>query len=61
MHWNAAGRFGGQVGATLWMLVAGTLAAPRDLPAGMVVVLLFDIPNVVGAALWLSRRHSCYA
>ena len=61
MNWNAAGWFGGQVGATLWMLIAGTLAAARDLPMGMAVLLLFAVPNVVGAALWLSRRLSCYA
>ena len=61
MHWNAGGWFGGQIGATVWMLVAGVLAAVRDLRTGMVVVLLFVIPNVVGLVLWVSRKLSCYA
>ena len=61
MNWNVGGWFGGQLGATLWMLVAGILTAIRDLPTGIFVVLLFAIPNVVGMVLWLSRRLSCYA
>ena len=61
MNWNVGGWFGGQLGATVWMLVAGILTAIRDLPTGIFVVLLFAIPNVVGVALWLSRKLSCYA
>jgi len=61
MHWNAGGWFGGQMGATVWMLIAGALSATRDLPTGMLVLLLFIIPNVVGFALWMSRMLSCYA
>jgi hypothetical protein len=61
MNWNAGGWFGGQMGATLWMLLAGILTAIRDLPVGMLAVLLFAIPNVLGLALWLSRKLSCYA
>ncbi|MDH3376255.1 MAG: hypothetical protein OER87_00965 [Gammaproteobacteria bacterium] len=61
MNWNFGGWFGGQLGATVWMLVAGILTAIRDFPVGMFVVLLFAIPNVVGVVLWQSRRLSCYA
>jgi len=61
MYWNAGGWFGGQIGATAWMLVAGILTAIRDFPIGMLVVVLFAIPNVVGVTLWLSRKLSCYA
>ena len=61
MNWNVGGWFGGQLGATVWVLVAGLLTAIRDLPTGMFVVLLFAIPNVVGIVLWLSRKLSCYA
>ncbi|MDJ0832740.1 MAG: hypothetical protein QNJ69_04400 [Gammaproteobacteria bacterium] len=61
MQWNAGGWFGGQVGATLWILVAGLLTAVRDLSTGLLVVALFVIPNVSGLLLWLSRRFSCYA
>lgn len=61
MNWNVGGWFGGQLGATVWMLVAGILTAIRDLPTGIFVVLLFAIPNVVGVVLWLNRKLSCYA
>ena len=61
MNWNLGGWFGGQLGATVWILVAGILTAIRDLPTGVFVVLLFAIPNVVGVVLWLSRKLSCYA
>ncbi len=60
MNWNVGGWFGGQLGATVWMLVAGMLTAIRDFPIGMFVVLLFAIPNVIGIVLWLSRKFSCY-
>lgn len=61
MNWNVGGWFGGQLGATVWILVAGILTAIRDFPTGVFVVLLFAIPNVVGVVLWLSRKLSCYA
>jgi hypothetical protein len=61
MNWNVGGWFGGQLGGTVWMLVAGILTAIRDFPIGMFVVLLFAIPNVIGIVLWLSRKLSCYA
>ncbi len=61
LRWNAGGWFGGQVGATAWILVSGILTAGRDLTTGMVVVQLFVIPNVIGVVLWLSRKFSCYA
>lgn len=61
MQWNAGGWFGGQLGATVWMLVAGVLAAIRDIPTGLIVVLLFTIPNVIGVWLWRTRKMSCYA
>ena len=61
MHWNAGGWFGGQIGATIWILVAGILTSVRDLATGMIVVLFFVTANVVGLALWVSRKLSCYA
>ena len=60
MNWNIGGWFGAQFGATAWMLIAGILTAIRDFPIGVLVLLLFAIPNVVGVVLWLSRRFSCY-
>lgn len=61
MRWNAGGWFGGQIGATVWMLVAAVLTAIRDLSTGVVVLLLFVVPNIIGLMLWLSRKFSCYA
>lgn len=61
MHWNAGGWFGGQIGATAWMLIAGILTAVRDLPTGVMVIALFAAANIVGVVLWVSRRRSCYA
>ncbi len=61
MHWNAGGWFGGQIGATIWILLAGLLTAVRDLTTGLVVVFLFVSANAVGLALWISRKLSCYA
>jgi hypothetical protein len=61
MYWNAGGWFGGQIGATVWMLVAAVLTAMRDLSTGMFVLLLFVVPNAIGLLLWLSRKLSCYA
>ena len=39
-QWNAGGWFGGQIGGTAWMLVAGVL--------GLAILVCFLIPNVVG-------------
>lgn len=61
MQWNAGGWFGGQIGATVWMLVGGVLVASRDIATGMIVVLLFAIPNLLGLILWQGRKLSCYA
>ena len=61
MEWNAGGWFGGQIGATVWMFVAGMLTAFRDIPTGIVVMLLFTVPNAIGFILWQSRKLSCYA
>lgn len=61
MNWNAGGWFGSQIGATVWILVAGILTAIRDLPSGLIVMLLFAVPNITGLMLWRSRRLSCYA
>lgn len=61
MEWSAGGWFGGQIGATVWMLVAGSLAAILEPATGLLVVGLFVVPNVLGFALWRIRRLSCYA
>ena len=60
MQWNAGGWFGGQIGATLWILVAGILTSVRDLTTGIIVMGLFVCANVVGLFLWRRRKLSCY-
>jgi hypothetical protein len=61
MQWNAGGWFGGQIGATVWMLVATVLAGIRNVPVGLTLLVLFAVPNLIGLALWKGRRLSCYA
>ena len=61
MNWYASAWFGGQLGATVWMLVAGILTAIRDFPIGLFGVMRVALPNVIGIVLWLSRKFSCYA
>lgn len=61
MQWNVGGWFGAQVGGTAWILIAGMLAALRDLPTGLIALLLFAIPNAIGVLLWRRRGLSCYA
>lgn len=61
MQWNAGGWFGGQIGGTAWMLVAGILSAINDIDTGLIVLATFAIPNVIGLFLWRSREAiSCY-
>ena len=54
-QWNAGGWFGGQVGGTAWMLVAGVLVLAQGSLLGLVVLVCFLIPNVVGVVLWCLR------
>ena len=55
------GWFGGQLGGTAWILVAGVLSAIEDIDTGLIVLATFAIPNVIGLFLWRSRETiSCY-
>ena len=61
MNWNAGGWFGGQLGGTAWIFVAGVLSAIKDFETGMITLALFVIPNIVGLFLWRKRESlSCY-
>ncbi len=61
LEWNLGGWFGGQLGGTLWILVAAVLSAVRDLETGALVLVTFLIPNIIGTILWRRRdRLSCY-
>lgn len=56
-QWNRGGWFGGQFGATAWMLVLGVLLLAQSRPVGAWVVLFGALPNALGFWLW-TRRHS---
>jgi hypothetical protein len=56
MWWSAGGWIGSQLGATLWMLVAGIAASTRAPAAGLGVLALCAAANGVG--LWLWRRRA---
>lgn len=55
-HWNRAGWFGGQIGATLWLVLTGVLLLAVGRSEGAVVVALGLLPNALGCVLWLRRR-----
>ena len=62
MRWNIGGWLGGQVGGTVWILVAGILSLWIDVNTAMIVIGLFVIANVVGMLIWRRRdKMSAYA
>jgi hypothetical protein len=56
-HWNRGGWFGGQVGATLWLVLLGCLLMAQGRKVGAVVLVLGLVPNFVGLALWRHRHR----
>ena len=60
LEWNSGGWFGSQLGATVWILVAAAISSGHDISTGMVLLLIFLLPNVAGLILWRSRKLSCY-
>jgi len=60
--WNAGGWFGAQLGATIWLLVLGVSAFPKDLAAGAFALAGFAVANLWGIALWRRRdRLTAYS
>jgi hypothetical protein len=57
MQWNRGGWMGGQIGGTLWMLVAGLLALPKDAASASIVLVLFAAVNLLGILLWRRRAE----
>ncbi|MDJ0789688.1 MAG: hypothetical protein QNK05_23070 [Myxococcota bacterium] len=55
-RWNRAGWFGGQIGATAWLVLLGALLWMKGVSAGAVVLALGLVPNVLGVLLWQGRR-----
>ena len=54
-QWNRGGWFGGQVGATLWLLLLGATLLAKGHGVGAVALLLGLAANGVGVALWRRR------
>jgi len=54
-QWNTAGWFGGQIGSTIWILIVGILALFYNIPAGLLVISFFLLPNAIGYFLWHNR------
>ena len=52
MQWNIYGWLGGQLGGSVWMLVAGLLAYSSDPMAAATVFVFFAVANLVGVILW---------
>jgi hypothetical protein len=60
--WNAGGWFGGQAGATIWLLLLGFILMFRDPVAGGVAIGCATLANLVGLGLWTNRKRiSAYA
>jgi hypothetical protein len=60
LDWNMGGWFGSQLGGTVWILIAGAISLGQDLSTGLILILFFLIPNIVGLVLWYRRNLSCY-
>jgi len=56
-QWNRGGWFGGQVGATLWLILLGGLLVATDRVGGWAVLSLGLLPNVVGCLMWRRRQR----
>ncbi len=56
-RWNAAGWFGGQLGASLWILLLGFLLCLQGVAVGFAVLLCGLAANVTGLLLWRSRAR----
>jgi len=62
MQWNFGGWLGGQLGGSVWMLVAGILSFSEHPFAATTVIVLFALVNLIGTMLWRRReRLSPYA
>jgi hypothetical protein len=56
-RWNAWGWFGGQIGATAWLLVGAAAIAPRSIAMALVWAGCFAVGNAIGILLWRQRRR----
>lgn len=56
-QWNTGGWFGAQLGSTLWLLAAAPMLFPTHVQAGLVALLCFLVPNLLGFLLYLRRSR----
>jgi len=61
LDWNSGGWFGSQLGATVWMLVSAAISLGHDITTGLMLILLFLVPNIAGLVMWRHRKLTCYA
>lgn len=60
-QWSGGAWFGGQIGATVWLLLLGLMVVTRDPMAGGVAIGCATLANLIGVILWLNReRISAY-
>ena len=55
MKWNLGGWLGGQLGGSVWMLVAGLLSFSTNPTTALTVIIFFALANLIGAVLWARR------
>lgn len=60
LEWDAGGWFGSQLGGTAWILVAAAICFFRDISTGLLLLLFFVAPNLLGLVLWQRKKLSCY-
>lgn len=61
LDWNANGWFGSQLGGTAWILVAAAIALGHNTWTGLILLVIFLVPNIVGYLLWYIKIFSCHA
>ena len=55
-QWNRSGWFGGQAGATSWLVLLGCLLLVQGELVGVVALALGLLSNVLGLLLWRRRQ-----
>ena len=60
LEWNTGGWFGSQLGGTVWILVSAAISIGHDFSTGVILLMLFFVPNIVGLILWRQRKLTCY-
>ena len=61
LDWNANGSFWSQLGGTAWILVAAAIVLGHNTWTGLILLVIFLIPNIVGYLLWRMKKFSCHA